>query len=206
MTSATRAKKPASYADLEALPENVVGELIDGELIVSPRPRLRHAGVESALDVDLGGPFQFGRGGGPGGWIFMVEPELHLGKEVLVPDLAGWRKERMPAIPDEPYATLPPDWVCEILSPSTASLDRVRKVRIYAREKIPHGWFIDPDLRTLEVYKLTGVHWMILSTHEQDEIVRAEPFDAVPLDLLDLWGEARQPELGGPSPEHPLKG
>jgi len=131
-------------------------------------------------------PFHEGRGG-PGDWWILDEPELHLGADVLVPDLAGWRKTRMPHRPDTAYFPLAPDWVCEILSPSTAVVDRVKKLAIYAREGVAHAWLIDPALQTLEVFRLEGGRWVLLGTHAENEVVRAEPFAEIDLELDRLW-------------------
>jgi Uma2 family endonuclease len=184
----TSDKRRATYADLEALPDHITGEIIDGELYASPRPAFGHAIVQSAVITDLGGPFDRGRGG-PGGWIFAVEPELHFADNVLVPDLAGWRRARFPTPPDPsaPFITLEPDWVCEILSPSTARLDRVKKKRVYAREGVVHCWLIDPLARTLEVYRLREGHWVELGSFAAESRVRVEPFDAIELQLADLF-------------------
>ena len=184
---------PTTYRDLEALPEHMVGELIGGELYASPRPAARPAKVASSLGILLGGPFQFGRGG-PGGWWLLDEPELHLGSDVLVPDLAGWRKERMPQVPDEAFFELVPDWVCEVLSPSTARLDWVAKLPRYAKAGVRHTWVVDPRLRTLQVYRLEHERWVLLSTHTREDTVRAEPFEALALELGALWlGEQPEP-------------
>ena len=180
-------RKPATYADLEALPANVVGELIAGELYVSPRPASRHARASSVLGVKLGGPFDLGEGG-PGGWFIVDEPELHFGEDALVPDLAGWKRERMPVFPDTAAFELAPDWVCEVLSPSTSSLDRSVKLPVYAREGVSHLWLLDPKARTLEVLRLDGEGYMLLGKHEADARVRAEPFEALELGLALLWG------------------
>jgi Uma2 family endonuclease len=175
------------------LPENVTGEIIDGELLTSPRPSPRHSLAEVGLTAALHGPFQSVKGGGPGGWWILVEPEIHLGakgkKDVLVPDLAGWRKQRLAKIPDEAHLTLAPDWVCEILSPSNALLDRVRKVPKYAGYGVAHLWLLDPAGRTLEIFKLVKKRWVLLGTFGGMEKFRAEPFDSVELDLASLWGE-----------------
>jgi len=165
----------------------VVGEIIDGELVVSPRPRARHASVKTSLGVDIGGGFGRGDGGGPGGWAILFEPELHIAGQVLVPDMAGWRRERMPEIPDVAYFELPPDWACEVLSPSTAARDRTRKIHHYARARIGHVWLLDPDPQTLEVYRLDGETWRVAFTAAGSTTVRAEPFDAIALDLARLW-------------------
>lgn len=179
-------RKGATYADLEALPSNQVGELIDGVLHANPRPALPHAAAASAIGDELGPPFKRGKGG-PGGWIIVHEPELHFGEDVLVPDLAGWRRERMPELPDAPFATLAPDWVCEVLSPSTHKLDRGAKARVYARERVPHVWFVDPIEKYLEVLRLDGETYRIVATFTEPDAVRAEPFDAIALDLAAIW-------------------
>jgi Uma2 family endonuclease len=186
MSPSHRVKTPATYDDLLALPEHVVGEIVDGELYVSPRPAPRHAVASSALGGELGPPFQRGRGG-PGGWWILDEPELHLGTDVLVPDLAGWRRVRMPVIPDTAFFTLAPDWVCEVVSPKTGRLDRLKKLPVYAREGIGHLWLVDPLQRTLEVLRLDDGRWTIVATHGDDDRVRAEPFEAVELELSALW-------------------
>jgi Uma2 family endonuclease len=189
--------KPATYADIAALPPTVVGEILFGVLHVNPRPALGHASVASSLGVEIAGPFQRGRGG-PGGWVILDEPEIHLGPEpdVVVPDIAGWRDARMPRTLSAAYTTLAPDWVCEILSASTEASDRGEKMTIYAREKVPYAWLVDPSIRTLEVFKLDGDTWRMLKTWHGDVIVRAEPFDAIDLQLGILWERLPPP----PSP------
>ncbi|MDI7267808.1 MAG: Uma2 family endonuclease [Myxococcota bacterium] len=186
------ARRIATYEDLLAVPEHLVAEIVDGELIAGPRPASRHARGASALCITLGGPFDMGTNG-PGGWWIIVEPELHLGPDVLVPDLAGWRRERMPVFPDVPFFDLAPDWACEVLSPVTGRLDRVRKLPIYAREQVRHTWLVDPAMRTLEVFRLHGSQWLLVATHADDEKVRAEPFDAVEIALGTLWIEPANP-------------
>jgi Uma2 family endonuclease len=179
-------KREATYEDLVALPANMVGQIIAGELIALPRPANDHAATSSALGGELYGPFQRGRGG-PGGWWIVDEPELHFGKDVLVPDLAGWRHSRLPVVPREPYFTLAPDWICEVLSPSTAGLDRVRKKHIYAREGVEFVWLVDPVGRTLEAFQLRDKHWVEQGSWSGDDRVRAPPFDAIELELGALW-------------------
>jgi Uma2 family endonuclease len=180
-------RRPATYDDILALPEHVVGELLDGELVVSPRPGPGHANAASVLTGALGPSFQFGDGG-PGGWWILAEPELHLGEDVLVPDLAGWRRERMPALPKEAFFTAPPDWGCEVLSPSTSRIDRTRKLPIYARAGVSHLWLVDPSAETLESFALEGGRWVLLATHGGDEVVRVKPFDALEVKLGRIWG------------------
>ncbi|MFL5347475.1 MAG: Uma2 family endonuclease [Hyalangium sp.] len=181
-------RRPATYEDLEALPPHQVGEIIAGELYASPRPATPHALVSSSLGAELVGPFQRGRGG-PGGWIILDEPELHLGGDVLVPDLAGWRREHMPKLPRVAALTLAPDWVCEVISPSTEKRDRSAKLPAYAREGVHHVWLVDPELRTLEIFRLEGPRYVLLGTHVDEASVRAEPFDALELSLRVLWEE-----------------
>jgi Uma2 family endonuclease len=169
------------------VPEHLVAEILDGELHTHPRPAPRHALAFSNLTGALIEPFGKGRGG-PGGWWIIGEPEVHLGAQVLVPDLAGWRRERMPSVPETPWFDLAPDWACEILSPSTARTDRVLKMRIYAEHGVAHLWLLDPDLRTLEAYGLESGRWVLLGGHAGEETVQALPFDSVPLGLSELWG------------------
>lgn len=176
----------ATYADLCALPPNRVGEIVHGVLYSHPRPAARHARSASALSGKLFPSWDEGKGG-PGGWWILIEPELHLGPNVLVPDLAGWRRERMPTLPDAAWFELAPDWVCEILSPGTARLDRVQKMPLYAQAGVTHLWLVDPVLRTLESYERNGEHWVLLHTWADQDDVRAAPFDAVPLELGLLW-------------------
>jgi Uma2 family endonuclease len=186
------ARRPRTPEEIEAafqaVPPEMVAEILDGELVVMPRPAARHANAASNLEGELYGPFRRGRGG-PGGWLILVEPELHLGPrpDKVVPDLAGWRRARMPELPDVAAFTLAPDWVCEVLSPATEHDDRGRKRRIYARESVGHYWLVDPVERTLEVYRLVEGHWHEVETFEGDAAVRAEPFDAIALDLAALW-------------------
>jgi Uma2 family endonuclease len=179
--------RAATYEDLMKVPDNLVAEILNGELYASPRPSVSHAVASSALGSELGGPFHQGRGG-PGGWWILFEPELHLGADVVVPDLSGWRRSRLPTLPDAAAISLAPDWVCEILSPSTEAIDRVPKLRIYAREGVPHVWFVNPRTRTLEVLRLVGATWMVVATHDGDVTITVEPFDALPFDLFRLWG------------------
>jgi Uma2 family endonuclease len=168
------------------VPDHLVAEILDGELYATPRPGPRHADASSGLGGALRGPFDRGRGG-PGGWRILFEPKLHLGGDVILPDLAGWRRDRLPILPEEPYFSLAPDWVCEVLSPSTAAMDRVKKLTVYARERIGHVWFVDPIARTLEVLLLEAGRWSIVAGWSGSDVVRAPPFDAIELDLTLLW-------------------
>ena len=184
---ATPAKREATYEDILALPPNMVGQIVFGTLYAHPRPAPKHARASSTLGEELGPPFNRGRGG-PGGWILLDEPELHLGKHVLVPDLADWRRERMPELPvDKPYLELAPDWVCEVLSPSTASLDRGDKLKVYAASDVPHVWFVDPDARTLEILERDSKGYRVFDVFSGDAKIRAAPFDAIELELGLPW-------------------
>ena len=176
----------ATYRDVLDAPPHMVAEIVDGGLHLQPRPAIRHAVAGSSLGMELGGPFQRGRGG-PGGWWIIDEPELHFGKDILVPDLAGWRRERLPEPPDEAFFTLPPDWVCEVLSPSTRKFDLDEKRPVYAREGIGHLWFVDPLARTLEAFALRNGAWSPVASAKDNEPVSFPPFEAVTFPLGALW-------------------
>lgn len=183
--SADPALRKANYADLEAVDPRLVAEIVDGVLETHPRPSPRHGLAANRLGYKLTGPFDLGEDG-PGGWIFIVEPELHLGPDVVVPDLAGWRRERLSQEPTTAYIETPPDWACEILSPSTERLDRGPKRRIYADAGVGHLWLLDPTARLLEAFANVAGQWLLLATVEPGDEVRVAPFDAVgfPLDAL----------------------
>lgn len=181
------AGKRATYADLAAVPDRYVAEIIRGELRTHPRPAPAHALAASRLGMRLGRSFDEGDDG-PGGWWILDEPELHLPDgDVLVPDLAGWRLERMPELPETAHFELAPDWVCEVLSASTEAEDRAEKMPAYASFGVRHLWLVDPRPRTLEVFRLEREKWLLVGTHRDEELVRAEPFEAVELPLAALW-------------------
>ncbi len=182
--SAKPLKTGATYEDLCEVPDHYVAEMFDGDLYGSPRPALPQAHASSVLGHQLGGSFHHS---GAGGWVILDEPELHFGRDVLVPDLAGWRRERLPKLPAQAYMTLAPDWICEVLSPSTEAIDRTKKLRIYAREGVAHAWLLEPLMQTLEVLSLDAGKWASLATHEGPGNVRAVPFDAIELALGALW-------------------
>ncbi|MBM7112656.1 Uma2 family endonuclease [Archangium primigenium] len=187
-----KVKFPATYEDLEALPVGWVGELIDDALWAFPRPAKWNAWSASALGVRLGAAFGEGQGG-RGGWWVLDEPELHLGAQVLVPDLAAWRCERVPDLfaRDAPAFDVAPDWVCEVLSPSTAALDRGRKLALYHQQGVGHAWLVDPRARTVEVFRREPPGWRTVGRHGGDEVIHAEPFGAEPLPLVRLWAPPR---------------
>jgi len=171
-------RHPATYQDVLDAPEHMVAELVAGTLHLQPRPRSRLAHAAFALAGQLHGPF--GRGiAGPGGWWFAVEPELHLGDAVLVPDLCGWRRERMPEFPDVAAFDLAPDWICEILSPSTRAFDTTAKRDVYARDGVGHLWLVDPGIGTLEAFTLTGGRWQLIGAVAEDGEVCLAPFEAI---------------------------
>jgi Uma2 family endonuclease len=187
LSAATKPRgRPATYADIEALPPNIVGEIIDGELMTHPRPSPRHGVAASALGVKLGDAFQLGSNG-PRGWIFIDEPELHLGSYVLVPDIAGWRRERLNLAPDAAFIEIAPDWLCEVLSASTERRDRTVKMRVYAEAGIRHLWLIDPRLQILEAFELHDGRWAKAGAWNSRDEARAPPFEAVSISLADLW-------------------
>jgi Uma2 family endonuclease len=183
-------KRRATYEDLMQVPDTKVAEIIDGELVVSPRPAIPHTNAASVIGGALIERFHGppGTPAAPGGWWILLEPELHFGDDVLVPDWAGWRRERLPVLTDVPFLTLVPDWACEVVSPSTGRIDRSRKMRCYAREGVAHLWLVDPLLATLEVYRLDdGGRWIVVGTHGGDDVVRVEPFAATPISLGRWW-------------------
>jgi len=182
-------RRRATYDDVLAAPENKVAEIIDGELILSPRPAHPHARASSVLGAELMSEFDREPGDRmrAGGWWILDEPELHLGDDVVVPDLAGWRRERAPR-GDVPWFDVVPDWLCETLLPSTARIDRGRKLDSYARAGVHHVWLLDPLARTLEVFRRgdDGLY-VLAAVHTGDDKPRPEPFDAVDLELSRLW-------------------
>lgn len=184
---AARLREHATYDDLLQVPDNMVAELIEGELYASPRPAGPHTVSASALGGFLMSPFQFGRGG-PGGWWILDEPELHFGRNVLVPDLGGWRRERMPDIPQNHVFSVVPDWICEVISPSSGRLDRMKKMPIYAREGVAYAWIVDPLQQTLEVFRNEENDWRWPATYGENAVVRIPPFEEIEIDLALLWG------------------
>ena len=196
-----RARRRASYQDVLDAPEHMVAEIVGGILHTNPRPSLVHAYSHTSLVSRL--TRLLGRGGnnGPGGWLILLEPELHLGEDILVPDVAGWRKERMPGPPETAYATIAPDWVCEILSPSTRTLDLGAKRDVYAREGIGHLWFVDPIAQTLEVFELRDGQWTLLEAATGKATVSPPPFSPATFELGDLWWTT-EAEPGKPSTVH----
>ena len=187
---ATKPSPPSAaelWARLEALPENLKGEIIDGELHVRPRPRFRHARTATFLGRHLGGGFDFDDGG-PGGWWILVEPGIELPNAPEVsPDLGGWKRERMPTPPDDEPIRLVPDWVCETLSRSNARYDRTVKLPFYARVGVPWLWLVDPRDHTLDVYRLHEGKWVLLRSFGEEASARIEPFDAIEIPLGRMW-------------------
>jgi Uma2 family endonuclease len=183
----TRIQERATYDDLLKVPANMVAELIDGDLYAWPRPAGPHADTSSVLGMFIGYPYRLGRGGSGGRWI-VDEPELHLDEQVVVPDLAGWRRERMPEIPQDHRFIVAPDWVCEVISPSSLRIDRGKKMRIYAEHDVPWLWLVDPIGHTLEVLTLDGGNWKYIATFTGNDVVRAEPFPEAEIDLASIWG------------------
>jgi Uma2 family endonuclease len=186
MNRQTPPRPPATYQDVLDAPEHMVAEIVRGALHLQPRPASPHARAASALGGDLFGPFDRGRGG-PGGWWIIDEPELHFGGDVLVPDIAGWRRARMPSYPDAPWFDLAPDWVCEVLSPSTRRLDLTGKRDVYAEAGVAHLWFVDPLERTLESFELRGGAWTLVGAAGGAAEVRLPPFGELALPLAGLW-------------------
>jgi Uma2 family endonuclease len=186
MNTQLRANRPASYQDVLDAPPHKVAEIVRGALYVHPRPSPRHALASSILGGAIVGPFGQGRDG-PGGWWILDEPEIHFGRDVLVPDLAGWRRERLPTLPDQPFFELPPDWICEVLSPGTRQIDLTDKRDIYGAQRVGHLWLIDPLARTLEAFALREGAWVLIAALKTDATVRVPPFDAIGFPLSSLW-------------------
>ena len=185
-SQALRQGRRATYQDVLDVPPHMVAEVLDGTLHTQPRPASRHAWASSGLGARIGPPFNYGDGG-PGGWWIVDEPELHLAEDILVPDLAGWRRERMPEYPDTAWFDMPPDWVCEVLSPGTRKIDLFAKRPIYAREGVTHLWFVDPLARGLEAFELRDGQWVLVASLKDDDAVNVPPFAAITFNLGDLW-------------------
>lgn len=177
----------ATYEDLCRVPDRLIAQIIADRLITLPRPGPKHVLASSSLGDELTGPFQKGRNGGPGDWWILDKPELHLGPDIFVPDLAGWRRERMPVLPETSFFELAPDWICEVLSSSTAQLDRVDKLPRYAAHGVPHAWLVDPDAQTLEILVLQDARWRLDAAYKAADEVSAPPFDALRFNLAVLW-------------------
>lgn len=186
MASMPAEKQTSVHEAFLAVPSHLVAEIIHGELRTHPRPATPHAKAASSLGGELYGPFERGRGG-PGGWLILDEPELHMLGHILVPDLAGWTRERMPAMPAAPFIELAPDWVCEVLSPSTEAEDRADKMPIYASAGVQYAWLVDPIAKTLEAFRLDQGSWRVLGTWRDEARVKAAPFESFELELAALW-------------------
>jgi Uma2 family endonuclease len=178
--------RQATYDDLKAVPPHLVAEIIRGRLVTHPRPMPRHVRSTSRLGIVLGAPFDIDIGG-PGGWWILDEPELHLGPDVVVPDVAGWRLERMPELPESAWFEIVPNWVCETISRSTETYDRGEKRDIYGENGVRHLWLLDPVAKLLETYELTGGKWLLLRTYREGDTASAPPFDSVPFAADLLW-------------------
>lgn len=188
------ARKRAIYEDLYDIPENMTGEIIDGELIVSPRPAVEHGYSAFFLGGKLT-PFYLGKGGRPGGWIIIGEPEVAFGEDILVPDLAGWKRERF-AKSGYNWIAVTPDWVCEVLSPGTFRKDKIKKSPVYAKHGVKHFWIIDPLARSLEVFRLESGKWLLIGVYAENDLVRAEPFAEIEIELGSLWLELPEEKQG----------
>jgi Uma2 family endonuclease len=180
------AKRIATYEDLYSIPDNMTGEIINGELITTPRPSRKHAYSATVLGEEIGPPYRRGRGG-PGGWIILDEPELGLGEDILVPDLGGWKRERFPIEEETNYISVAPNWVCEVLSPRTLRNDKVKKMPIYARQAVEYIWLIDPIVMTMDAFRLESGRWLLLGSFSENDKVQIEPFQEIEINLEDLW-------------------
>lgn len=188
MTKPVETKRRATYQDVLDAPEDVNAEIVNGELHLSPRPAGPATAVESSMMSDLGARFSLGHGG-PGGWLILVEPEIHVGEDIVDPDLAGWRRDRLAMVPDAAFFTVIPDWVCEVLSPSTERFDRAEKLPLFARWGVRHAWLVNPRQRTLEAYRLENGGWRVVGVYQAHERARIEPFEQIELDLSVWWAD-----------------
>ncbi|PWU18830.1 MAG: hypothetical protein C5B49_06595 [Bdellovibrio sp.] len=182
----TAKKFESLYQQFINLPETVIGEILGGELHVSPRPSPKHSRASSIIGGELVGPFDRGRGG-PGGWWILDEPEIHLESNILVPDLAGWKRDVLPTLPEEAFFAVAPNWICEVLSPGTTAIDRVKKMPLYAQYGVAHAWLVDPIAKTLEIFRLEDQRWVLLNSFSDNDRVRAEPFAAIEIELEGVW-------------------
>jgi Uma2 family endonuclease len=191
MSRVVKLAKIVSYQDILDLPENMVGEILGGELVVSPRPSGPNTLAASSLGFEIGGPYHVGGNRGPGGWWILDEPELEFERDRnhVVPDLAGWRRERMPLIPKDHIFRTIPDWACEVVSESSRVRDRITKFNLYAEYGLGFYWLVDPIAQTLEAFKLIDKRWVSVGAYSGLETVHVPPFDAIGLDLGLLWGE-----------------
>ena len=188
------ARRHATYDDLLKVPDHLVAELIDGELFTSPRPATRHIKPAKKLTGILDRAFEDGIDG-PGGWWILPEPELHLGRDILVPDIAGWRRQHLPEVPDAAAITVAPNWICEVLSTSTARIDRLKKLPKYAANTVEHAWLLDPYMHVLEVYRIANETYALIDIFDDEQpLVRAEPFEAIEFRLDALWLPATAPD------------
>jgi len=185
-------EKRATYQDVLDAPEHMIAEIVGGELRLSPRPAVPHSAVITHLSFTLGPPFGMGQGG-PGGWIILIEPELHLGDDIFVPDLCAWRRERLASLTDDAYISLAPDWVCEVLSHSTERLDRAEKTPAYFHHGVEYIWLLHPRRRILEALRRDPPTWRAIGTYTETDRVRIAPFDAIELDLATLWTNVARP-------------
>jgi Uma2 family endonuclease len=188
MNAPVQGRRPATYQDVLDAPPNMVAEIVRGALHLHPRPASRHVVAHSVLGAKLTNPFGLGEGG-PGGWWILDEPEVHFGPDVLVPDIGGWRRERMPSMPDTAWFEVVPDWVCEVLSPGTRRIDLTDKRAVYAEHGVAYLWLVDPLARTLEAFALDGGRWVLIASLRDDAEVRVAPFDAVAFPLDALWAD-----------------
>ncbi len=201
------ARKVYTYEDILALDEKLHAELLDGMIYIdgvplgsvvptvgmAPAQLPRHAKSQRVLGKIIGGPFDDDHGdGGPGGWWIFIEVDVLLASGTVRPDLSGWRRERLPQPDVRPIATRP-DWVCEIISPTSIRQDRVAKRRAYAKAGIPHYWIVDPDARTLEALELQSDRWLEVGTWSEGDVARIAPFEPVevPVGRLFLPPETR---------------
>ena len=185
----------AIYEDLLRLPDDVRAEVLAGQIVTAPAPLPKHSRAQRALGRFIGGPFDDDDGrGGPGGWWIFVEVDIAFGlHDIVRPDLAGWRRERLVAPGELRPISIRPDWVCEVLSPSTAARDKVQKRKLYAEHGVPHYWIIDVDARTLEAFSLEGGRWLLTGSYDEHDAASIPPFQAIELEIGRLFLPRKEP-------------
>jgi Uma2 family endonuclease len=175
-----------TYEDLCNVPDDMTGEIIDGELSLTPMPSKQQIHTGTKLANAVVAAYHFGTKG-PGGWIILDEPDLAFGEDILVPELAGWKEDRFIVSWEHHWISVAPDWVCEIISPETAQRDRTQKMPIYERNGVSYVWLIDPAEKSLEIFRLESGKWGAPTLYTGNDKVRAEPFEQTEINLGDLW-------------------
>ncbi len=189
-----RAARRVTIEEWLAIPEEKRAELIAGVIVYQGMPGPKHGEAQGMTFALVGVPFGRRPAGSsrPGGWWISQEVDMELGEMGCRPDILGWRRDRQPTLP-EPDArglvTAVPDWICEVLSRSTASIDQGKKRRAYHRAGVAHYWLLDPGNRTLTVLERVDRDYLVVLAAGVDEVVCAPPFDAVEMAVAEMFGD-----------------